>query len=96
MIAITFAWFRPMMTLTAIAWAAVGLSTFLVTLAQVPGPSIAQVQVAQQRAGQAVAKSPMSRCMATWDRTAQMPKQEWKETCKRVIKENPGLYNKPF
>ena len=96
MIATTFALFRPMMTLTALALAAVGLSTFLVALVQVPGPSIAQAQVAQQRAGKVGAKSAMSRCMATWDRSAQMPKQEWKDTCKRVIKENPGLYNKPF
>lgn len=42
------------------------------------------------------ATSAMSRCLATWDRSSQMSKQEWKRTCQRVVKENPGLYNKPF
>jgi hypothetical protein len=42
------------------------------------------------------AVSPMARCMATWDRSSQMSKREWKQTCKRVVKNNPGLYNKPF
>jgi hypothetical protein len=40
--------------------------------------------------------SPMSRCLATWDRTSGMSKRAWKATCKRVVKENPGLYSKPF
>jgi len=40
--------------------------------------------------------SPMSRCLATWDRTSGMSKKEWKATCRRVVKENPGLYSKPF
>jgi len=40
--------------------------------------------------------SPMARCMATWDRSSQMSKREWKETCKRVVKNNPRLYNKAF
>ena len=48
------------------------------------------------KAGKADAKSPMTRCMDTWDRATQMSKQEWKETCKRTIKENPGLYDKSF
>ena len=83
-------------------FASVGLAaasefpSFLVTLVHAPGPSIAQVQDAQQKAGKAEAKSPMTRCMDTWDRATQMTKQEWKETCKRTIKENPGLYDKPF
>ena len=38
----------------------------------------------------------MSRCLATWNRTSGMSKGEWKQTCKRVVKENPGLYSKPF
>jgi hypothetical protein len=45
---------------------------------------------------QAPAVSPMARCLATWDRSSQMSKREWKESCKRVVKSNPGLYNKPF
>jgi hypothetical protein len=40
--------------------------------------------------------SAMSRCLATWDRTSGMSKKVWKQTCKRVVKENPGLYSKPF
>ena len=40
--------------------------------------------------------SPMARCLATWDRSSQMSRQEWKQTCKRVVKNNPGLYNKAF
>jgi hypothetical protein len=42
------------------------------------------------------APSAMSRCLATWDRSSQMSKQEWKKTCRRVVKQNPGLYDKPF
>jgi hypothetical protein len=38
----------------------------------------------------------MSRCMATWGPSTQMSKQEWRATCKRVVKRHPGLYNKPF
>lgn len=40
--------------------------------------------------------SPMSRSLATWDRTSGMSKKEWKATCERLVKENPGLYSKPF
>ena len=40
--------------------------------------------------------SPMSRCLATWDRTSGMSKKQWKATCKRVVKENPRLYSRPF
>lgn len=42
------------------------------------------------------AVTPMARCMATWDRTSQMSKREWRASCKRVVKTNPRLYNKPF
>ena len=40
--------------------------------------------------------SAMSRCLATWDRSSQMSRREWRETCKRVVRTNPALYNKPF
>jgi hypothetical protein len=96
MLAAIFALARPPTAPTAAGLTAVALSVFLVTLIQVPEASIAQVQVAQQRAAKAGQGSSMRRCMATWDRSAQMSKQDWKETCKRVIKENPGLYGKPF
>jgi hypothetical protein len=95
MVALRFALFR-LATPAAIGLGAVGLSVFLFTLVQAPASSIAQAQAAQQRMAQAGARSPMSRCMATWDRSAQMSKQEWRETCKRVIKENPRLYSKAF
>jgi hypothetical protein len=74
--------------------AAVGLAA--TTLLHAPAPGIAQAQLAQQKAGKAEVKTPMDRCMDTWDRAAQMSKEEWRATCKRTIKENPGLYNKSF
>ena len=40
--------------------------------------------------------TPLSRCLATWNNTSGMSKREWKQTCKRVVKQNPGLYGKPF
>ena len=55
-----------------------------------------QAQVLKGGSTGAKGASPMSRCLATWDRTSQMSKQEWRQTCKRVVKENPGLYSKPF
>jgi hypothetical protein len=50
----------------------------------------------QQGVSRVRATTPMARCLATWDRSTQMSKREWKETCRRVVKNNPGLYNKPF
>ena len=81
---------------TAAGLAAVGASMFLLTLVHAPEASNAQAQVAQQKTDKAEAETPMSRCMATWDRATQMSKEEWRETCKRTIKENPDLYNKSF
>jgi len=83
----------PVLRLSAMV-TAVGLAA--ITLVHAPGPSLAQAQLAQQKTNKADAKTPMSRCMDTWDRAAQMSKEEWRETCKRTIKENPGLYNKAF
>lgn len=81
---------------TSVGAATVGIAVFLVVLAHAPGSSVAQGQDTQQKAGKVEAKTPMGRCMDTWDRASQMSKQEWRETCKRTIKENPGLYNKAF
>lgn len=50
----------------------------------------------QQNVHRVRAASAMARCLATWDRSSQMSRREWKETCRRVVKNNPGLYNKPF
>ena len=91
-----FALSRRTAMFTAASLAAVGISVFLITLVHAPGPSMAQAQPAQQKTDKAEAKTPMDRCMDTWDRAAQMSKEEWRETCKRTIKENPGLYNKAF
>ena len=38
----------------------------------------------------------MTRCLETWDRATHMSKQEWKETCKRTVKEYPEIFNKPY
>jgi hypothetical protein len=99
MVAAIFSLLRLMAMLTAVSLAAVGISVFLVSLVHAAEPSrplLAQAQVPQPRGGKAVAKSPMTRCMETWDRATQMSKQEWKESCKRTVKEYPGLYDKPF
>ena len=50
----------------------------------------------QQTLEKVRATSAMSRCLATWDRSSQMSRRVWRQTCKRVVKNNPGLYNKPF
>ena len=54
------------------------------------------VQKQNAKGDKARLKSPMERCIATWDRATQMSKQEWKETCKRTVKENPDLYGRPY
>jgi hypothetical protein len=41
-------------------------------------------------------QTPMERCITSWDRATQMSKQEWRETCKRTVKENPDLYSRPY
>jgi hypothetical protein len=59
----------------------------------------AQAQPSQQKTAKgdkARPRSPMERCIASWDRATQMSKQEWRETCKRTVKENPDLYGRPF
>jgi hypothetical protein len=68
--------------------------------AETGGPNKGRALVLSQEEGKIIVRaagtSPMSRCLATWDRTSGMSKKEWKATCKRVVKENPGLYSKPF
>jgi hypothetical protein len=62
-------------------------------------PNAAQAQLVQQRGAKsdkAGLKTPIERCIATWDRTTQMSKQEWRETCKRTVKEYPDLFNRPY
>lgn len=85
--------------------AAIGPSILFLGVVQAAEPTRpplvqAQLYTAQTqnvgRTGGAKASSPMMRCLATWDRTSQMSKQEWRQTCRRVVKENPALYSKPF
>ena len=83
------------LALVGVAALAVGL----VNAADRSKPLLAQAQVPDQRSGKtgnAEAKSPMTRCMESWQPATQMSKQEWKKTCERVVKENPELYSKPF
>jgi hypothetical protein len=74
-------------------------SSSLILAAERDNPSLAQTLVQNPGRGKAPnahAVSPMSRCMATWDPSTQMSKQVWRETCKRTVKEYPGLYRKAF
>jgi hypothetical protein len=76
-----------------------GLAFPLAGVARAEPPQPARFGTAsppQQGVSRVRATSPMARCLATWDRSTQMSKREWKETCRRVVKTNPGLYNKPF
>ena len=41
-------------------------------------------------------KTPMERCISNWDRATQMSKREWRETCRRTVKEYPDLFNKAY
>lgn len=59
----------------------------------------AQAQSSQQKTAKSERprpQTPMERCITSWDRATQMSKQEWKETCKRTVKENPDLYGRPY
>jgi hypothetical protein len=83
--------------IAALSAAALGLSVLDVELglAAEPGEPIVRGQEGFWIV-RAESTSPISRCLATWDRTSGMSKKEWKATCKRVVKRNPGLYSKPF
>ena len=88
--------------MAALSAAVVGISVLdleLALAAQTRGPNEGRA-LARSQEGKTIVRvvgaSPMSRCLATWDRTSGMSKKEWKATCRRVVKENPGLYSKPF
>jgi hypothetical protein len=91
---------RRTMALSAVGLTAVGLSAFLTDPGHTPGPEgalLAQSQVVPPKTNtEKVDESAMTRCMDTWDRATQMSKEEWRESCKRSIQENPSLYTKPF
>ena len=85
--------------IAALSAATLGLSVLDIkfALAETGGPIAEEALVRGQESAWIVrAASPMNRCLATWDRTSGMSKRQWKTTCKRVVKENPGLYSKPF
>ena len=79
-------------------------SLFIVVLAGLPLVGLARAEPTRLSTGtpsqrgieRAATTAPMARCLASWDRSTQMSKREWKETCRRVVKNNPSLYNKPF
>jgi hypothetical protein len=80
-------------------WLAAGLSLLCLSLGSAqPTQAGFLVHVTAQRHNAEILRivSPMARCLATWDRSSQMSKREWKQTCKRVVKNNPRLYSKPF
>ena len=100
----TISLLRLVTMLTALSAAAVGIAVLFVGLIHAAEPdklsiTLAQAKVIQHtssKTGRPGKKSPMTRCLETWDRATQMSKQEWKETCKRTVKEYPDIYNKPF
>jgi len=77
----------PALLVAGLAWAPAAQAAPLTTA---HGPQAARVVIEVRAA------SAMSRCLATWDPTSQMSKREWRQTCRRVVKTNPSLYNKPF
>jgi hypothetical protein len=84
-------------SLTCLACAAA--VTALVVAIQTASPSAAEnsavgdtrlalIASRAESAGQAR----MRRCMQDWGPATQMTKREWKSTCKRVIKQQPGTF----
>ena len=85
----------------AVGLTAVGLRLSLTVRGMLPATPVqvlAQAQVVQpkKKSTEDVDQTAMARCLETWDRATQMTKEEWRESCKRSIQENPGLYTKPF
>jgi hypothetical protein len=96
-----FAILRRTAVFAAVALAAVGLSLSLTSPGHPQSASrqvLAQAQVVQpkKKSTEAVDESALTRCMDTWDRQTQMTKEEYRESCKRSIQENPELFTKPF
>ncbi len=42
--------------------------------------------------GKAARQARMRRCLQSWDPATQMSKREWKQTCQRVIIQQPGMF----
>jgi hypothetical protein len=82
---------------TGVLMAGLALPPVGIARAEPPQPRLGTASPQQQGVQRLRATTtPMARCLASWDRSTQMSKREWKETCRRVVKTNPGLYNKPF
>lgn len=65
------------------------------SLATEPSSSLSTQPQAGQSGGSAAkagSKGLMETCLASWDRATQMSKQEWKETCKRTVREYPDAF----
>jgi hypothetical protein len=97
----TSAFLRRTAVFAAVALAAVGLTVSLTSPGHPQGVSrlvLAQAQVIQpkKKSTENVDQSALSRCMDTWDRQTQMTKEEYRESCRRSIQENPELFTKPF
>ena len=87
----------------ALSAAAVGIPVLFFGPIHAAEPDKSSITLAQAKATQTSSKtgnhetkSPMARCLETWDRATHMSKQEWKETCKRTVKEYPEIFNKPY
>jgi hypothetical protein len=84
----------------SIALCAGGITLLLASPSHAGGPDRSAFEPGKELATRAAdrrrAATPMERCMATWNRASQMSKDEWRRTCKRVVKTNPDLYGKPF
>lgn len=42
--------------------------------------------------GKAARQARMRRCLQSWDPATQMSKREWRQTCQRVIIQQPGMF----
>ena len=42
--------------------------------------------------GKAARQARMRRCLQSWDSATQMSKREWRQTCQRVIIQQPGMF----
>ena len=87
--------------LAAVGLTAVGLAAFLTDPRHAhegQGPVLAQAQAVppKKKSTEDVDQTALARCMDTWDRATQMTKEEYRESCKRSIQENPELFTKPF
>lgn len=90
----------------AIAALAVGLCAPLAPQATAAGapsqwtPPVIQAADAAPRVLSAASRNPatslqarMRRCMQGWSRATQMSRSEWRTTCQRVIRQQPGLFD---